>query len=112
MAGFSDMANRLEDIGGFTDYALEFDPSMAYFSAVPQGGSQMQQQYWNNEFGNIWNQFQGATGAAFRAGQEQPTFAGFLRDMPWTERYSSLAPTLRPGSSTRRFSPTTRYMYT
>ena len=95
------------------DYMLESDPSMAYFSAAPfQGGaSPAQQQYWQGQFGNVFSQYQGALGTSLRSGTEPQSFVDFLEQTPWTERYSSLSPSLRPGGSTRRFNPATRYMY-
>ena len=100
----------------FSDYMLESSPSMAYFSSAPfQSGtsptSPAQQQYWQGQFGNVYNQYEGALGTALRTGTEAPTFVDFLDQTPWTERYTSLSPSLRPGSSSRRFNPTTRFMY-
>ena len=114
---------------------LEASPETAYYSASPfgqysqrnpwggsefvqggegvtQGGySPVQQQYWSGQYGNVYNQYAGALGSAIRQGQEAPSFTNFLSDMPWTERYTALSPSLRPGGSFRRFNPATRYMY-
>ena len=87
----------LSNIGDFSAYQLEAEPSFAYFSSSP--------------FGNVFNEYQGAIGTALRTGAQEPTFVDFLQDMPWTERYSALSPSLRPGGSTRRFNPTSRHMY-
>ena len=100
----------------WADYQLESDPSMAYFSSGAfspgQGVGPAQQQYWQGQSGNIWNQYQGVLGTELRQGAETPTtFVDFLEGTPWTERYSSLSPTLRPGGGSRRYNPTTRYMY-
>ena len=95
------------------DYQLEASPRMAYYSAEPFAGgySPAQQKYWSGQYGNVYNQYAGALGAAVRNQTEAPSFVDFLRDMPWTERYTSLSPSLRPGSSFGRFNPSTRYMY-
>ena len=97
----------------FSDYQLEADPSMAYFSAAPFqcGYSPAQQQYWGGQFGSVFNQYQGALGTSLRTGAEPSTFVDFLEQQPWTERYTSLSPSMRPGGGTRRFNPTARYMY-
>ena len=97
----------------FNEYMLEAEPSMAYFSSAPfQGGySPAQQQYWGSQAGNVWSEYQGQEGSALRGMGEPTTFTSFLEDMPWTERYSSLSPSLRPGGGSRRFNPTARYMY-
>jgi len=107
--GFADFMPNID----FDQYTLETDPRMAYFSASPfQGGySPKQQQYWSGQFGNVYNQYAGALGSSLRGGTEAPSFVNFLSDMPWTQRYTALSPALRPGSSFRRFSPTTRYLY-
>lgn len=92
---------------------LESTPQMAYFSSTPfQGGSSpMQQQYWGSQYGNVFNQYQGSLGTALRSGETAPSFLQFLESKPWTERYTSLSPSLRPGGGTRRFNPTARHMY-
>ena len=105
-------ADFMPDID-FGQYQLEATPQLAYFSSAPfQGGySPAQQKYWSGQYGNVYNQYAGALGASVRNQTESPTFVDFLRDMPWTERYTSLSPSLRPGSSFGRFNPSTRYMY-
>ena len=97
----------------FSDYMLESSPSMAYFSSAPfQGGyAPAQQQYWGSQFGDVYNQYQGQLGTALKTGGTPSTFVDFLEDMPWTERYSSLSPSLRPGGGSRRFNPVARHMY-
>jgi hypothetical protein len=105
-------ADFMPDID-FGQYQLEATPQLAYFSSAPfQGGySPAQQKYWSGQYGNVYNQYAGALGSAIRQGQEAPSFTNFLSDMPWTERYTALSPSLRPGGSFRRFNPATRYMY-
>jgi len=97
----------------FAQYQLESTPQMAYFSASPfQGGySPAQERYWSGQFGNVYNQYAGTLGSAVRKGEEPPSFVNFLSDMPWTQRYTALSPSLRPGGSFRRFNPATRYVY-
>tara|TARA_R110000824_G_scaffold255471_3_gene444427 strand:- start:539 stop:874 length:336 start_codon:yes stop_codon:yes gene_type:complete len=103
----------LDNIGDFSAYQLEATPSLAYFSASPfsDNTSQAQQQYWQGQYGNVQSQYMGELGGALRSGEQAPSFVDFLSDMPFTERYSSLSPTVRPGSSFRRFAPTTRFLY-
>jgi len=115
----------LSGMGDFSDYMLESSPSMAYFSARPfqiQSGtdpsrpsytqaSPAQRQYWSGQEGNVMNLYQGALGSAVRSGTTAPSFTQFLEGMPWTERYTSLSPSLRPGSSFSRFNPQTRRIY-
>jgi hypothetical protein len=106
-------ADFMPDID-FAKYQLETDPRAAYFSAAPFQGatSPAQQKYWGSQFGNVYNQYTGAVGTALRQGlEETPSFVDYLKQTPWTERYTALSPSLRPGSSFRRFNPSTRYMY-
>ena len=105
-------ASFMPDID-FAQYQLESTPQMAYYSAAPfQGGSSpAQQRYWSGQFGNVYNQYAGALGSSLRQGEEPPSFVNFLNDMPWTQRYTALSPSLRPGGSFRRFNPATRYVY-
>ena len=109
-----DWEDYVSGIGDFSDYMLEASPAIAYFSAAPFQGttSPAQQQYWSGRYGDISNQYMGALGTSLRTGGQAPSFTQFLSDMPWTERYSALSPSMRPGSPFRRFSPQTRYAYT
>ena len=97
----------------FTSYMLESDPKMAYCTAAPFQGSSSpaQKRDWAGQFGNVYNQYSGAVGAALKEGKEAPSFVDYLKQTPFTERYSSLSPSMRPGGGFRRFSPGTRYMY-
>jgi hypothetical protein len=103
----------LSGMGDFSSYTLEASPAMAYFSAAPFQGTSApaQRQYWGSQYGNISNEYAGALGTALRTGGQAPTFVDFLKETPWTERYTSLSPSLRPGGSFRRFAPQTRYAY-
>jgi len=108
-----DWEDILSGMGDFSEYMLETTPAMAYFSAAPFQGTSgpAQRQYWGSQYGNIANEYAGAWGTALRTGGQAPTFTEFLEDMPWTERYTSLSPSLRPGGSFRQFAPQTRYAY-
>ena len=105
--------NILSGMGDFSDYMLESSPAMAYFSAAPFQGtsSPAQRQYWGSQYGNISNEYAGALGTALKQGTEAPSFVDLLSETPWTERYTSLSPALRPGGSFRRFAPQTQYAY-
>ena len=111
---FADLATD-SDYWSTTDPLLEYSPEMAYFSAAPfQGASPFEQQYWSNQYGDTYNQYQGALGRSMRAGDpvsSQPTWVGFLDAMPWTERYTALGPRMRPGGSTQRYAPATRWAF-
>ena len=40
------------------------------------------------------------------------SFTDYLEQYPWTQRYTALGPSMRPGGrGTSRFAPSARYMY-
>ena len=78
-----------------------------------QGGySPAQQQYWSSQYGNVRNQFLGEMGRQLKEGQTPSmSFSDYLEKYPWTQRYTSLGPSMRPGARQSRFAPAARYMY-
>ena len=94
---------------------LPFATQEAFYSAAPFGGgfSPAAQQYWSGQYGNMANQFRGEQGRAMRMGEDPSTlrFYEFLKDYPWTERYTALGPRLRPGGGTSRFAPGVRRFF-
>ena len=114
--------------------ALRYAPEATYFSSAPFGratadnhwgvsrfgaqGQQIQgayspsqQQYWGGQFGDVYNQFTGEQGRAAAAGQPMMSFADYLETYPFTQRFTSMAPSMRPGAGTSRFAPATRYVF-
>lgn len=88
----------------------------AYLSAAPFRGTgdspwNAFQKYWQGQQGDVYSQYQGQAGQSMRQGQAPMSFVDFLDDYDFTQRYSALPPSLRPGSSTSRFAPSTRYVY-
>lgn len=45
----------------WTDF-LNDNPEVAYYSMIPQSRSRNYTDYWNSQYGNIFNRFQGAFG--------------------------------------------------
>ena len=106
------MATR--DLGDLFAGYLEDQPQAAYFSAAPFSGgySPASRQYWSGQYGNITNQFWGDVGQQLRRGEfPSKTFTDFLQEYPWTERYTALGPRMRPGGSTQRYAPATRWAF-
>ena len=121
----------LSGIGDFSSFMLETSPQMAYFSAAPAarktfekradngleevatipGQTPFQREQFRTGYGDVTRQYMGALGQALRTGGQAPTFVDYLGDMPWTQRYSSLPPSLRPGGSFQRFAPRTQRVY-
>jgi len=118
------------------DYVLPYAPEETYFSSAPFGGqitaanpfggreasdvnpfgrgfSPASQSYWAGQYGNVMNQYLGEGGRKMRAGEDPTTlsFMDYLEQYPWTERYTAMSPSLRPGGRTSRFSPSTRYVF-
>ena len=101
----------LSGIGDFSSFMLETSPQMAYFSAAPAAQTPAQRERFRTGYGDVTRQYMGALGQALRTGGQAPTFVDYLGNMPWTQRYSSLPPSLRPGSSFHRFAPRTQRVY-
>ena len=112
----------LSGIGDFSSFMLETSPQMAYFSAAPAAQTTaegaitpsqtpFQREQFRTGYGDVTRQYMGALGQALRTGGQAPTFVDYLGDMPWTQRYSSLPPSLRPGGSFQRFAPRTQRVY-
>lgn len=118
------MANGNDSFNWWQEYVLPYEPQAAYYSAAPFGtgasvGSPFgggyapaAQQYWSGQYGNVMNQYMGSMGRDMRAGREpEMSFMDYIDQYPWTERYTSLGPAMRPGGSTSRFAPSARRMY-
>lgn len=91
---------------------LEEEPRATFFSFQNQfGQSPNQRRYFQNQFQNIHNEYLGTIGSAVRRG-ETPTlrFGNFLENLPFTERYTSLPPSLR-GDFKSQFAPRTRFLF-
>ena len=118
-----------EDYNAFDNFytnLLDVDPQMAYFgqasSWTPSGSggqspSMDRAQDWAmGQYSNFYNRYLGNVGREYgrRARGEQPckigTFAEYLQDDPFTERYSRLTP-YQKGVSTSKFAPSTRYIF-
>ena len=119
----------------FLQSYLRESPELAYYSSAPFGGatsanpwgasqfdvegrqvqggySPAQQQYWSSQYGNVRNQFLGEMGRQLKEGQTPSmSFSDYLEKYPWTQRYTSLGPSMRPGARQSRFAPAARYMY-
>jgi len=101
---------------------LEESPSAAYHSYQSDWNTPAQTQYYQNQFQNVYNQYLGTLGSALRqgaTGQEgalgipeisQMTFADYLGDYDWTNRFTSLPPAMR-GDYSAQFNPRTRSIY-
>ena len=96
---------------------LETNPAAAYYSYANdwQGGPR-QEQYYQNQFQNIYNQYLGSLGGQLRQGnipstaQGENTWAGYLQNYDWTDRYTSMPPQMR-GDFQSMFNPRTRQIY-
>ena len=104
--GGSDWSSLLE---------LEAMPRAAYYSS-PTGQafgarSPRQQQYFQQGFQDVENQWYGMMGETMRAGEPTPGFAEWIEQQdPWTSRYTSLPQRMR-GVNTGLFNPRTRFLY-
>jgi hypothetical protein len=100
----------------FENWLLD-EPEAAYYSAAPfqQGAGTMfgtvpaAQRYFEGQFGNVSRQWFGDYGRQLRQGETPAvTFTQFLKDYPWTQRYTRAG---RPGAGVSQFAPSIRRMY-
>ena len=73
----------------------------------------MQQRHYQNQFQNVYNQYLGSLGGMLREGvmpSADNTFANFLGNFDWSDRYTSLPPQMR-GDFPSQFNPRTRQIY-
>ena len=93
---------------------LELNPQSAYYSYSDEwGGGPMQQRHYQNQFQNVYNQYLGSLGGMLREGvlpSADNTFANFLGNFDWSDRYTSLPPQMR-GDFPSQFNPRTRQIY-
>tara|TARA_R110002020_G_scaffold275631_2_gene490869 strand:+ start:122 stop:439 length:318 start_codon:yes stop_codon:yes gene_type:complete len=102
---------------GWEDFLLSEQPQWAYFSAAPfttssqEGFSPAQQNYWRNQYSDVWSRYLGQVGGDVRTGEEAiGGFQDYLSDMPWNEMYYQASPAQR-GMQQGRYNPSTRYIY-
>ena len=93
---------------GFWDYLNE-NPESAYFANQNQWKTPNQKKYFQSQFSNIQNEYLGQLGQQIMGGGA-PTlnFTDFLSQMPWTQKYAQLPPSMR-GSNQSQYSPVTRW---
>jgi hypothetical protein len=93
---------------------LELNPAAAYHSYSSEWGSPMGQRHYQNQFQDVYNQYLGSLGGLLRQGVmpsgSENTFANYLGDYDWSERYTSLPPQMR-GEFSAQFNPRTRQIY-
>jgi|TARA_Y100000310_G_scaffold150256_1_gene149735 hypothetical protein len=120
----------------FDDF-FDFEPEIAYRGALKQfGGTPNQRAFFNTQFENIYNEYEGILGAGLKRGQElgqsfdlaksyAPTFSEFLsrqeysptggafspNSFSFSDYFSALPPALRPGADRRRFAPNVRFQF-
>ncbi len=83
----------------------------AYNAYQPSWGSPRQQKYYQGQFADVQNEYLGKLGQQIMGGGA-PTlnFTDFLSQMPWTQRYAQLPPSMR-GFNASQFSPFTRRLF-
>ena len=98
---------------------LKQNPAAAYYSYANDWagtGGPRQEQYYQNQFQNIYNQYLGSLGTQLRGGtipstaEGENTWAAYLKNYDWTDRYTSLPPQMR-GEFESMFNPRTRQIY-
>lgn len=115
--GATEADNRFTQLGlppdEFYNLLLEADPRMTYFSTQDRfGRTPVQQEYFKSQFQPIFDQYLGQLGASMRQGQfPTQTFSEFTEQFPFTQRFSSMPPSMRPGAGRRQFAPPTQFFF-
>ena len=121
--GVRPLANGNKNLTAFDDYystMLEAEPQMAYMGQLAstqfRGTDPMQkraQDYFGSQFGDVYNKYLGVKGREMKNRTDpskMTSFTDYLEKNPFTDRYSALTPQQR-GESTRRFAPSTRFIF-
>jgi len=75
---------------------LEDNPSINYFTRMPQTGSKNFLDYWQNSQNRVYNDYMGTLGRQAINGQD-PTlsFTDFLQNLNWNRQFNLLSPASR-----------------
>ena len=110
------MSNQYDwgEFGDVPSAYLELNPAADYYSYGEEWGTPSGQRHYQSQFQDVYNQYLGSLGGLLRQGtiptETENTFAGFLKDYDWTEKYTALPPEMR-GNFTSQFNPRTRQIY-
>jgi hypothetical protein len=93
---------------------LELNPAAAYYSYGEDWGAPSQQKHYQNQFQSVYSQYLGSLGGLLRneimPTATEDTFANFLGDYDWSDKYTSQPPQMR-GDFSSQFNPRTREIY-
>jgi|TARA_Y100000356_G_scaffold135011_1_gene146080 hypothetical protein len=113
------MANGMNAFDDYYQSMLESDPQTAYLSAIGaanpftgRAGERARSSI-ASQFGDVYNQYLGVKGDELRRRtdpSQMTSFTDFLARQPFTSRYGALTPGQK-GMSTRRYAPSTRFIY-
>ena len=131
------LGDLLSESSTFDEF-FDLSPEITYRGALEQfGGTPNQRNFFNTQFENIYNEYEGILGAGLKRGQQlgqsfneavdyAPTFSEFLSRQEYSptgsslinpsgfsfsDRFSALPPALRPGADRRRFAPNVRFQF-
>ena len=79
----------------------------------PSAGGQTQRNYFRNQFQPIFDEWSGQQARNLMQGQtteQQPTFQEFLGELPFSQRFASLPPSMR-GGQRGRFAPQAAFRF-
>ncbi len=87
---------------------LEENPELYFQSMIPSG-TQSFSDYWRKQYGNVYNQYQGALGKQVLGGG-MPTlnFGDYLNQYPFAQYFNQMSPSNR-GINLRALSPGLRW---
>lgn len=101
----SDWGSMLLTMSGPATQYYSSPAGQAFGAASPRRGRYFQQAY-----GDVYNQYLGEIGSAYRSGRAPATFQEFLETDPWTKRYGQL-PQFERGVTKTYTDPRTRFIF-
>ena len=105
--------NLWDDILADEQRKTYFGFSDQFTGRGPLAGGQNQRNYFQNQFQPIFDEFHGQQARNLMQGQtpeQQPTFRGFLSELPFSQRFASLPPSMR-GGQRGRFAPQAAFQF-
>lgn len=94
----------------WTDAWLVENPEILYGAMRPTTPSRNFTNYWQNQYNNVWDNYQRELGQMALRGQEPIyPFQSYLSNYQWLQNYLGMSPSTR-GESPSTYAPRTRWL--
>lgn len=93
------------------DWYLEEYPEETYGGMRPRSSSRGYTDYWKNQYGNVFSDWESELGRLAMAGQPPAlTFQSYLSSYPWLQNYLGQSPGARGQVGQSKYAPRTRWL--